>query len=176
MSELGSLAQSDAHRYRGGEDWFVVSRQMGLVCTRVGATAERVVDVWHALATHLDPAVDVRIDDVRTARAWEGTLLALPEVREAMGRLRLPLAAYGGVEMSVFTDQDQLTLTPEMLLVVYSRTDRWPFLLDGMGLAERTHMPPPAWLPSRDTLRPEAQLEQVLQAAAERLQLREVTT
>ena len=91
-------------------------------------------------------------------------------------RLRLALAAYGGVEISVFTDTDQLTLTPEMLLVIYARTDRWAFLLDGMGLLERDGMPTPTWVPSRATLRPEAQLEQALQAAAERLRLEEITT
>ena len=152
-----------------------MTRADGVVCTRVGATSERVVDVWHALAASLDPPVDVCVHDVRTGREWQGALLALPDVREAMGRLRLPLAAYGGVEMSVFTDKDQLTLTPEMLLVIYSRTDRWAFLLDGMGLAERSVMPQPAWVPARDALRPEAQLEQVLQATAERLQLHEVS-
>lgn len=176
MSELVALAQADAHRFRGGDDWFVQSQVQGTMCSRVGATADRVVDIWHALTLHLDPAVDVYIDDVRSGRQWEGTLLALPEVREAIGRLRLPLAAYGGVEISVYTDQDQLTLTPELVLVIYARTDRWAFLLDGLGVLERPDIPPPVWVPTRRTLRPEPQLADVLQATAERLALHEVTT
>lgn len=175
MSELVSLAQTDAHRFRGGDDWFVLERAPGLVTARVGASAERIVDLWHALLVHLAPAVDVRIADVRTGRVWAGAFCALPDVREAIGRLRLSLAAYGGVEVAVYTDGDQLTLTPEMLLVIYARTDRWAFLLDGMGLQERPVTPTPTWQPSRETLRAEASLEAALQAAAERLRLEEVT-
>lgn len=176
MSELLSLAQTDAHRFRGGDDWFVLGRHADLMTVRVGANAERVVDLWHVLTAHLSPAVDVHVTDVRTGRAWAGAFCALPEVREAIGRLRLSLAAYGGVELSVFTDTDQLTLTPEMLLVIYARTDRWTFLLDGLGLVERADMPVPTWTPARSTLRPEPQLEDALQAAAERLGLAEITT
>lgn len=175
MSELVSLAQTEAHRFRGGDDWFVCERNAQVVTARVGATVERVVDLWHALTSHLGPAVDVHIADVRTGRTWTGAFCALPEVRETIGRLRLSLAAYGGVEVSVFTDSDQLTLTPEMLLVIYARTDRWAFLLDSMGLVERGEMPAPTWMPSRATLRPVPQLEQALQSAAERLGLEEST-
>ncbi len=175
MSELVSLAQTDTHRFRGGDDWFVLYRNDEVVTARIGATAERVVDLWHALTVHLAPAVDVHVADARTGRTWTGAFCALPDVRETIGRLRLPLAAYGGVEVSVFTDGDQLTLTPEMLLVIYARTDRWAFLLDSMGLVERAAMPTPTWIPSRSTLRPEPQLEEALQLAAERLRLEEIT-
>lgn len=173
MSELTAFELAEAPRFRVGHDWFVITREHDVTCVRVGATAERVVDMLHALSVHLDPAVDVRMDDVRTGRQWEGALLALPDVRETVGRLRLPVAAYGGVELSLFTGSDQLTLTPEMLLVIYARTDRWAFLLDGLGLLERATVPEPSWVPVRSTLRAEPQLEQALQAAAERLGLRE---
>lgn len=175
MSELVSLAQTDAYRFRGSDDWFMLERAPGLVTARVGASAERIVDLWHALLIHLAPAVDMRITDVRTGRVWAGAFCALPDVRETIGRLRLSLAAYGGVEVAVFTDSDQLTLTPEMLLVIYARTDRWAFLLDGMGVLERPAMPAPTWWPSRATLGVEPSLEEALQAAADRLGLDEVT-
>ncbi|AMW05055.1 hypothetical protein [Gemmatimonas phototrophica] len=175
MSELTSLAQAGRHRFRDATDWFVMTSHEGFTTTKVGASSERVVDLWHALSAYLDPAVDVRLHDVRTARTWTGSLLALPDVRETMGRLRLPLSAYGGVELTVGTGNDQLSLTPEMLLVIYARTDRWGFLLDGLGLVEREVPPRPTWIPSRSTLRPESQLEQALQTAAERLGLAEVT-
>jgi len=176
VRELASLAHVDGRRFRDGADWFVVAREAALVVVRVGTVAERVVDVWRALAAHLDPAVDVHIADVRTARVWQGALLALSDVRDAMGRLRGPLSAYGGVELSLFTDTDQLTITPELLLVIHARTDRWAFLLDGMGLTERPAMPAPTWVPSREALRPEPQLELVLQDTAERLRLAEITS
>lgn len=171
MSELTTLGQGDAPRFRPAQDWFVLERREHITCITVGTTSERVVDLWHALSVSLEPAVDVHVHDVRTGREWDGALLALPEVREAMGRLRLPLAAYGGVEFSVYTGDDQLTLTPEMLLTIYARTDRWSYLLDGMGLVERKSAPSASWSPSRATLRPEPQLEQALLSAAERLDL-----
>ncbi|WP_396216297.1 hypothetical protein [Gemmatimonas sp.] len=171
MSELSAFEYAETPRFRTGLDWFVISHAQDVTCIRIGATAERVVDMMHALSVYLDPAVDLRIDDARTGRRWQGALLALPEVRETIGRLRLPLAAYGGVEVSLFTDNDQLTLTPEMLIVIYARTDRWAFLLDGMGLLERTTAPAPNWMPLRSALRAEPQLAHALQAAADRLGL-----
>jgi len=176
MSEQVLFSQADGHRFRGGDDWFVMTRTPSVVTACVAAAAERVLDLWHALSVHLAPAVDVEMVDLRTGRAWSGAFCALPDVRDTMGRLRLSLAAYGGVEVSVFTDTDQLTLTPEMLLVIYARTDRWAFLLDNMGLVERAEMPRPTWMPSRAVLSPEGQLEQALQAAAERLGLEETHT
>lgn len=175
MSANTADALAGARPLRDGDEWFVVSRASDVTRTCVGAAAERVVELWHALSEHLDPAVDVRVDDVRTGRSWAGPLLALPDVRDALGRLRLPLAAYGGVEISVFTDVDQLTLTPELLLVIYCRTDRWAFLLDGLGISERPTWPAPAYRPVRARLRPESQLEEALQATAVRLALHEVT-
>lgn len=167
------LASSDRRRFRSGEDWFVVSTAGTVVCTVVGATAERTVDLLHALSVHLDPAVDVRISDVRTGRCWAGNLRALPEVRDAIGRLRLPLAAYGGVEVCLFTGDDQLTVTPELLLVIYARSDRWSDLLNGMGLVKRAAAPPPTWTPTRAVLQQERPLLQALEAAAARLTLSE---
>jgi hypothetical protein len=142
---------------------------------QVGATAERTVDLLHALVIHLDPAVDLRIDDRRTGRRWHGALLALPDVRAELGRLRQALAAYGGVEVTVFTPNDQLTLTAALQLVIYARTDRWAFLLGGLGLDERDTVPPPVWRPEAAPLFPVPALEAALQTAAQRLRLAEST-
>ncbi|GAB1341147.1 hypothetical protein [Gemmatimonas sp.] len=173
MSELTSFAAADVSRFRESGDWFVVTRTEAVIATHIGGTAERIVDVWHSLLASLDPVVDVRIDDLRSGRKWGASLLALPDVREAVGRLRLTLAAYGGVELSVFTGDDQLTLTPELLAVAYARTDRWAFILDGLGLAERPHMPARSWTPRRDSLAPAPQLEAALRSTAARLGLEE---
>jgi hypothetical protein len=173
VTEPSTLVRHERSRFRGTDEWFVVVRQPELVAIRVFATAERIVDCWHALSLHLDPAVDVHIPDLRSSRRWSGGLLALPDVREAMGRLRLPLASCGGVELSLFTDSDQLTLTPEMLLVIYAHTDRWTYLLDGLGLLERPDMAVPVWLPTRDLLRPDTQFAHALHAAADRRRLTE---
>ena len=90
MSELSSLALTESPRFRENTEWFVAVTREGMTAIQVGATSERVVDLLHTLSASLDAAVDVRMADVRTARTWSSALLALPEVRETIGRLRLP--------------------------------------------------------------------------------------
>ena len=158
-------------RFRPAADWFVASTDGVVYTARIGASSERVVDLLHALAVHLDPAVDVRITDVRTGAVWVGNDVALPDVRDALGRLRFLLATCGGVEVTVFTPDDQLSLTPELLLVAYARSDRWFFLLDGMGLTERGTPPAVVWTPSRTALVPCPDLDVALRATASRLGL-----
>ncbi len=162
-----------ANRFRRDSDWFVASKIDDIFVARIGAISERIVDLLPALAFHLDPAVDVVVESFRDHRMWRGSLLALPDVRDALGRLRLPLAMYGGVEVSLVTPGDQLTLTPELELVVYARSDRWLFLLEGMGIMERSHAPSAVWHVDRKSLRPIDDLSNALRAAAERLDLSE---
>ncbi len=161
----------EAGRFRPVSDWFVASKDAGVHVARIGTTAERAVDLLHALTLHLDPAVDVVMSDLRSGTEWAGFDVALPDLRDALGRLRFPLATYGGVEMSVFGPDDQLSLTPELLLVIYSRSDRWYFLLDGLGLSERAEPPAAVWVPSRTMLAPSSELATALASAAARLGL-----
>ena len=168
MSPLGS---DEPGRFRPPSDWFVASARGGVYTARVGATAERTVDLMHALSVHLDPAVDVVMTDWRGGTEWTGIDVALPDLREALGRLRFPLATYGGVELTVVGPDDQLSLTPELLLVIYARSDRWFFLLDGIGLAERVAPPAAVWVPTRSRLTPAPELAAALAAAAARLGL-----
>jgi hypothetical protein len=171
VAERGSVSAEVAARFRRETDWFVARKSSGFYVAQVGTIGERAVDLLPALALHLDPAVDMTIESLRDKLAWDGKSLALPDVREVIGRLRLPLAMYGGVEIALMSADDQLTLTPELQLVVYSRTDRWFFLLDGMGLVERSAPPPAVWTPSRRRLQPVGDLTVALNAAAERLAL-----
>jgi hypothetical protein len=171
-NELSPAGRDDAGRFRPMSDWFIASRDGGVYVARIGTTAERALDLMQVLAGYLDPAVDVVIDDVRSATEWLGVDVPLPELRDALGRLRFPLATYGGVELTVVGPDDQLSLTPELLIVIYSRSDRWYFLLDGLGLCERTALPLPTWASSRSALQPSPELAAALTAAAARLGLR----
>ena len=108
---------------------------------------------------------------MRDGVRWSGELLALPDVREAIGRLRLILATYGGVEVTIVTPDDQLTLTPEMGLIIYSRSDRWLFVLEGLGLVERAALPSAVWTLDRRALSPIATLTDALESASARLGL-----
>lgn len=176
MSELSQLRPVGYGRFRPSEDWFVHEVEREVHRVLIGTNAERVLDTLHALCTHLDPAIDVAVRDERTGAQWEGHGLALPDVREAVGRLRLPLASYGGVELSLFTGDDQLSLTPELLLVIYARTDRWTFLLEEMGFVERDRVPAPTWRLTANALRPAPALQQALGSAAARLSLQDIAS
>src|SRR4029078_5408369 len=104
-------------RFRSGADGFTFLKK-----TRpqggdyyegfVSANAERVVDLFYTLSEQLAPAIDIGIGDLRPEIPCRGELVALPDVRDAIARLKVPVATYGGVEISLFTPDDQLTLTP----------------------------------------------------------------
>jgi hypothetical protein len=91
-----------------------------------------------------------------------------------IARLRLLLARYGGTEMSVFNSEDQLSLNPELELFIYSKSDRWLYLLEGRGLEERQTLRPKSWKINRQSFPAAPDLVSALAAAAERLALQRV--
>ena len=169
--------QSIWRRFRTGVDGFTFVRESGsggapdYHAAHVVANAERVVDLLYVLSEHLPPAVDVVMVDARTNRSWKGESLALPDVRDAIARLKVPLAAHGGVEVSVFTAEDQLTLNPRLELFIYARTDRWLYILEGKGLQEQRAVPTRSWRFKKDQYPPAPELIEALAGAAERLGL-----
>ena len=106
-------------RFRSGVDGFTFTKEDSHYEAYVGANAERVVDLFYTLSELLPPAVDVVIADLRSETTWNGESVALPDVRDAVARLKVPLATYGGVEFSLYNEEDQLTLTPQLELFIY---------------------------------------------------------
>lgn len=164
-------ASSVWRRFRADVDDFTFARVDGVYEAHVAANAERVVELMVALAAHLPPAVDVALEDVRSGRAWRGVDVALPDVREALARLKVPLSAYGGVELAVYTSDDQLTVTPDLELFVFARTDRWLYILQGKGLVEAESLPADTWQLQPESLGAAPELAQALGAVVERLGL-----
>ena len=158
-------------RFRSGADDFTFTVRDTHYEAHVTANAERAVDLLHALCEELPPAVDVSVEDRRTGRAWRGSAVALPDARAAVARLKAPLAAYAGVELSVYTSDDQLTLTPDLELFVYARTDRWLYILQGKGLVEVPALRDDAFYIRPDELAPAPELDAALETTAERLGL-----
>src|SRR5690349_16452561 len=75
-------------RFRAGIDGFTFVKEADHYVAHVVANAERIVDLFHTLGEELPPAVDVAIEDYRSGRAWEGRSVALPDVRDAIARLK----------------------------------------------------------------------------------------
>ena len=158
-------------RFRAGIDGFTFTKEGDHYVAHVVANAERVVDLFHTLGEELPPAVDVAIEDYRTSRAWEGQNVALPDVRDAIARLKVPLAAYGGVEFSVSSPEDQLTLNAHLELFIYARTDRWLYLLQARNLQEHRTVRTKSWKLRRGEFQPAPELVDLLETTADRLGL-----
>jgi hypothetical protein len=135
----------------------------------VWSPAERLLRTWLSLLAQLDRDVDVTLESVRDDRRWCGERLAREDVRAALTALQRPLAMHGGVELSVYTPDDQLTITPELALVIYARSDRWLYLLDAAGFVERAEVPPADWQAESVVRAPAPSLAQVLDEVAARL-------
>src|SRR5215210_6998949 len=118
------------------------------------------------------PAVDVYIKDERSQSVWSGQTVALPDVRDAVARLKVPLSTYGGVEVTIFTPEDQLTLSPQLELFIYSRSDRWMYLLTSMNLEERASLEERLWGIESWERAPAPALSDSVAAAAERLSIK----
>jgi hypothetical protein len=161
-------------RFRASNDGFTFTEEDGVYTAHVVANAERIVDLFWTLSEMLSPAVDLHIDDLRSGRSWKGEALALPDVRDVIARLRLLLARYGGTEVSIFNSEDQLSLSPHLELFIYSKTDRWLYLLEGRGLEERQRLRPKSWKINRQSFPAAPDLMSALAASAERLALQRV--
>lgn len=158
-------------RFRASTDGFTFSSEGGIYTAHVVANAERVVDLFWSLSDLLSPAVDLHVEDLRSGRTWKGEALPLPDVRDMIARLRLLLARYGGTDVSIFNSEDQLSLTADSELFIYSKSDRWLYLLEGRGLEERQVLHPKSWKINRQSFPAAPDLVTALAAAAERLAL-----
>lgn len=162
-------------RFRSGADGFTFERgESGAYEAHLSANAERVVDLFYSLSEHMSPAVDVVLDDRRRRMVWAGEDVALPDLRDTIARLKVPLATYGGVEVAAFTPDDQLTLSAQLQLYAYARSDRWLYLLRGMGLEELGSLSDDRWGSQPWDRSTAPSLCEAVEAAAERLSLRRV--
>jgi hypothetical protein len=158
-------------RFRSAADGFSFTKEADFYAAHLVANAERVVDLFINLLEHLPPAVDVAIDDVRGGREWKGESLALPDVRDALARLKPLLATFGGVEIAVYTSEDQVTLNPMLELFIYARTDQWLYILKGKGLEERRLVRSKSWRLKRHEFPPAPELEAAITELADTLRL-----
>lgn len=158
-------------RFRSGVDGFTFEKNGDHYEAYVAANAERVVDLFYTLSEQLAPAIDCVLSDLRTEITWHGESIALPDVRDAVARLKVPLATYGGVEFALYTAEDQITLTPQLELFIYARSDKWVYLLQGKGLEERGALADRSWRSQAWDRAPAPTLSAAVAAAAERLSL-----
>ncbi len=158
-------------RFRPSNDWFVSRRSGAIHEVFVWSHAERLMQLMYELSEYLDPEVDVSIESRRDGRAWHGSVLPLNEVRATIEMLAQSMAQFGGVELSVYTADDQITITSSLGLVIYARSDRWVYLLEAMGFVERASPPQPSWNADGAPLEGAPELLRDLELAARQLKL-----
>jgi hypothetical protein len=157
--------------YHVGTDLFAFREEGGVHVAEVSAERERTVELFHALIDEMPDQVDFAIECLRTQRRFVGQGLQRVEVVEAVARLKVPLVASGGVEVSVYTNADQLSLSPLLDLWIYATSDRWLYLLLGHGFEESIELPRRTWTVARDEFTGAPEMVAAVTDAAERLTL-----
>lgn len=160
--------------FRGDGDGFTFGERDGVSEAVVMANADRVVELFLALAEHLPPAVTVEMHDVRTGLQWRGEDLALVDARDTIARLKGSIAIHAGVELTLIGADDQLTITPNLDLFVYARTDRWLYLLQGKGLRRRPRLRTRSWRLAPGEFAQAPAMSTALREGADRLGLQRV--
>jgi hypothetical protein len=158
-------------RFRTSADGFTFTRDGDLWVAHVVASAERVVDLFYILSENLPASIDVFVDDLRSRRSWKGEGVPLADVREAIARLKSLLARYGGLEVSVYSGDDQLTVNPNLELFVYAVDDRWRPLLEAKGLEVQQRVRTRSWKANRHQFPAAPELVSAVAGAVERLGL-----
>lgn len=159
--------------FRGEGDGFVFTERVDVYEAHVMANADRVVELYLALVEHMPPAVTVELDDYRSGLRWRGNDLALVDARDAVARLKGAIAMYAGLEYTMFGTDDQLSITPNLDIFVYSRSDRWLYLLQGKGLRRLRRVRARSWRLSRGEFASAPAMSAAVRDAAERLGLEE---
>ncbi|MBI3790221.1 MAG: hypothetical protein HY275_05015 [Gemmatimonadetes bacterium] len=166
-------AADQAGRFREVADHFAIWREGRLWVARTDAPAERTVALFHALSAELPGTVSLSIARVRDGRGWEGQAQPLTDVREGIARLRAPLARTGGLEVTLWGDGRQLSLSAQLAVWTWAPTRAWRTALEAQGLHEvpRDALGDRRWAARADQLAGSRDLDEVTASVVARLGL-----
>jgi hypothetical protein len=162
------------NRFGAPSDVFVSRREGELFVSEVSASEENAVEHFRSLIDEMPALVDFSMTCLRTKRHFVGEGLHRTEVSETVARLRVPLVASGGVELAVYTADEQLSLSPLLDVWIYAKSDRWVYLLLGLGLEETAELPRRTWTVAPSEFTGARTLVSAVSVAAERLTLKVV--
>lgn len=141
-------------RFRDASDTYVVMRRDALTGTRAIGNAEAMVELFLELIGEFPSLFTLTVDDWRSMAVWRAEGVTQAALLDGLYALRVPLSGAGGVEFTLETPDDQLSLSAHLEVVTWSRTDRWLYLLDRAGLRERPHVRGRLWRPERGAFPP----------------------
>ena len=158
-------------RFRDTTDSYAVVRRDGLIGTRAIGNASTVVELFFALVPECPPVFALTVDDWRADVVMRADAVTQEALLDAVYPLRVPLIGAGGVEFTLETGGEQLTLSAQLEVVTWSRTDRWLYLLDRQGLRERPEVRGRLWRPARGAFAPASTLTSGVQTLVRQLAL-----
>ena len=141
-------------RFRDTSDAFTVLRRDALVGTRALGNAEAMVALFLDLVPEFPGMFTLVVDDWRRDRLWRANDVTQGSLLDAFHAVRIAVIHAGGVEFTLQSDDEQLTLSAHLEVVTWSRTDRWLYLLDRAGLRERPEVRGRLWRPARGAFAP----------------------
>src|SRR6185503_11946541 len=160
------------HRFRPPEEGFVFNERDGLFEARIVPKATRAIDLFLLLSFHLDSTVRVAVEDVRRGRTWHADSVALTYAREAMAGVGSLLLTHAGVEVAMLDTVNQVTLTSQLEIFVYSRTERWFYFLRDLGIRQYRSLESRSWTLQRAEFPTALELSTAVDAMVKRLELR----
>lgn len=141
-------------RFRDATDIYAVVRRDGLVGTRALGNSEAMVELFLELVSEFPNLFALTLDDWRNRRVWRAEGVTQSALLDAFYSLRVPLLGAGGVEFTLESAGDQLSLSAHLEVITWSRTDRWLYLHDRAGLRERPRVRGRLWRPERGAFAP----------------------
>jgi hypothetical protein len=136
-------------RFRDVADTFVVLRRDGLIGARAVGNSEAMVELFIELIPEFSSLFALTIDDWRSSRVWRADGVTQNAMLDAFYGLRVPLVNAGGVEFTLEAPHEQLSLSAHLEVVIWSRTERWLYLLQRAGLREQSALRGRLWRPDR---------------------------
>ncbi len=141
----GRQQEVPLNRFRADTIPFTFARAEDGYVARVATSAETVLELLRDLSDYLGPALTVTVTDRRHRETWRAEGVALPDARDGVSRMRLVLARFGGVDVALDDGEEALVLTAHLELELRARTDRWYYVLTGLGRVEAATVPRKRW-------------------------------
>ena len=174
----GAAVEPEVWRhFRESDDHFAAWRDGAWWVVRTDAPSERTVQRFHELSALMPGTVSVALTRVRDATEWRGDDVALSDVREGIARLRVPVARTGGLMVTLWGDQRQLALSPQLSLWAWARTPAWrqALAIPGMRECPREALGDRRWATDARALSGSDELDGVTAAVVHRLGLTAAT-
>ncbi len=161
-------------RFRDATDTYAVMRRDGLVGTRAIGNAEAMVELFLEMIPEFPNIFSLTVDDWRNDRIWRAEGVTQSALLDAFYSLRVPIIGAGGVEFTLDSAADQLSISAHLEVVTWSSTDRWLYLHERAGLRERPRVRGRLWRPARGTFPPAGTLTAGVRTLVRSLALKSV--